>query len=1414
MGARAQYFSTTRFGDKNTRSALRQAVLDTYTSNTIISILESKRELTDYVDQRTACCYAFADFIYNLTHDPETDLVAELSIGQPVGSAEIKGTVSYNGVDVEGDFAWTNPSEIANASTETYEASFVPSDTFRYAPTTIVFEKVSEDDAVIKVVSKVEETDPDDPDNPDDPDDPDDPANPEDSGTNAYYEVFSSSTSTIVPGVTQTIKYANTADDKQLVYYIATADVSRDDVSVYANYNNNDGTSWGLQTVRSQMAAAKTNHSDESSDRYIENYTPVVGVNADFFNMNTGEPGGALVMEGVSYHPAKSENFFAILKDGTPLIGSASDWDAHADQIQEAVGGSIWLVKNGEIAVAASTNYYNNRASRTCVGITADGKVVLMVLDGRQEPFSAGGSAQEIAQIMFDAGCVQAINLDGGGSSTFVAKQEGSDEPIVVNRPSDGYERKVSSSLMVVSTAPASNSFDHAALSAESEYVGVGGSVQISALGVSASGGSADLPQNTQWAVDNADIATIDENGMLSVVGEGDVTVSLCSDNQAIGTIVIHAVIPDALSFEKSEITSVYESTIPMPLIATYNGNRVLLNDSTSLVAFDAEKPAIGSFEGLSFTAADEQCGIRSSKVVAYLSTNADVSADATIYMYKSGEAVFDFNNSTAGDRTLAWNREVSNSTLDENVYTIVDPHQPMDVSYVFALDMNSLAIPDNIKAALPIVAQFMGGTDASDAATAWDFLLILAERVSPSTTVTVNVAIDPNLNLDISDILVNCDYFELSSAVIDEESNVLTLTCNWIDVDGPIDRGSANPICIVSGIKATPADDAAWDANDQLAITNSGEIAYNARLRSSQAYSISGSPIGARFGLSQYDNSANLAGDKGAQFSSTHATFEDSFVLDQTDLEGWVTGEEGSLFYYVNNQKLTGIQLVPEPDGEDEYYYLFNEDGVCEGKCNGLVESDGDLYYAVNGVLHSGWRVIGDDYYYFDPETYKAVDGDQTIYSEAKGRNFKYEFVDCKLVDGQWVGKRKAWAGQYITSEWKTIKGKRYYFNQYGFAETGLVAVQLQGSENYGLYIFGDDRALIERVLGDGPLEHDGNLYYLIGGQTGYLGLVAEYYDANGNMISVQEGDAVPPEGTVKTIYYYVQSHGFLLARDETISITKTNGLLPAGRYYFDENGQYIVEHKNGIIKEGDEYYYYVNGEKTYAGLVATYYSATGEVLPSADGAARVSYRYFTSRTFEAVRGKSYYVTKTNDLLPKGTYPFDENGEYVVELAKSGVVKEGDEYYYYVDGKKSYAGLVATYYDASGAELPSADGAARVSYRYFTSRTFEAVRGKSYYVTKTNDLLPKGTYAFDENGEYVVDMAKSGIVEEGGELYYYVDGKKAYAGLVLVDGDYYYYFTSRTFEAVRGKSHYVTKTNGLLPQGTYAFGEDGRMVR
>ena len=78
---------------------------------------------------------------------------------------------------------------------------------------------------------------------------------------------------------------------------------------------------------------------------------------------------------------------------------------------------------------------------RTAAGYTKDGKLILLVVDGRQKE-SRGVSLQELATLMAELGCVEALNLDGGGSSTIVVNG------VRLNRPAGGdAEREVMSAL-------------------------------------------------------------------------------------------------------------------------------------------------------------------------------------------------------------------------------------------------------------------------------------------------------------------------------------------------------------------------------------------------------------------------------------------------------------------------------------------------------------------------------------------------------------------------------------------------------------------------------------------------------------------------------------------------------------------------------------------------------------------------------------------------------------------------------------------------------------------------------------------------------------------------------------------------------------------------------------------------------
>jgi hypothetical protein len=138
----------------------------------------------------------------------------------------------------------------------------------------------------------------------------------------------------------------------------------------------------------------------------------------------------------------------------------------------------------------------------------------------------------------------------------------------------------------------------------------------------------------------------------------------------------------------------------------------------------------------------------------------------------------------------------------------------------------------------------------------------------------------------------------------------------------------------------------------------------------------------------------------------------------------------------------------------------------------------------------------------------------------------------------------------------------------------------------------------------------------------------------------------------------------------------------------------------------------------------------------------------------------------------------------------KNGIVAENDGLYYYVDGKLNYAGLIEIDGDM-----------------YYVRCNGELVRGKTYWTTKTNGLKDYAGYYFDEDGKL---HERNGLIEENGGLYYYVNSKLYYAGLIEIDGNLYYIRSNG--QAVTGRTYWTTKTNGLKEYAGYYFDETGKL--
>ena len=185
----------------------------------------------------------------------------------------------------------------------------------------------------------------------------------------------------------------------------------------------------------------------------------VAGVNADFFSLANGTPVGPLVVDGLALFSSTVEPFFAIDPDGHALLGRLSEADEGTPgRLSQAVGGRPLLLRDSTVTGDVDTNGdagFRGRNPRTAVGIARDGRRVLFaVIDGRQKPYSDGTSLRETANILRALGARDALNLDGGGSSTLVFSvpgAKGSSTLRIANRPSDAQgERPVGDALAIV----------------------------------------------------------------------------------------------------------------------------------------------------------------------------------------------------------------------------------------------------------------------------------------------------------------------------------------------------------------------------------------------------------------------------------------------------------------------------------------------------------------------------------------------------------------------------------------------------------------------------------------------------------------------------------------------------------------------------------------------------------------------------------------------------------------------------------------------------------------------------------------------------------------------------------------------------------------------------------------------------
>ncbi len=121
--------------------------------------------------------------------------------------------------------------------------------------------------------------------------------------------------------------------------------------------------------------------------------------------------------------------------------------------VETAIGGGDLLVENGKIKEGIVDEAHEKQNNpRTAVGAKADGTILFFATDGKQSGYSTGLTLNELAATMQELGCVTALNLDGGGSTTVAIKHSGANKVLTVSRPSDGSERSLANAILFANT--------------------------------------------------------------------------------------------------------------------------------------------------------------------------------------------------------------------------------------------------------------------------------------------------------------------------------------------------------------------------------------------------------------------------------------------------------------------------------------------------------------------------------------------------------------------------------------------------------------------------------------------------------------------------------------------------------------------------------------------------------------------------------------------------------------------------------------------------------------------------------------------------------------------------------------------------------------------------------------------------
>lgn len=225
-------------------------------------------------------------------------------------------------------------------------------------------------------------------------------------------------------------------------------------------------------------------------------------------------------------------------------VSSNEGWE----DVESAIGTIYQIVSDG----AVSSSVPVGTEPRTAVGVKADGSVVFYTVDGRKSGHSVGATTKQVAERMIELGCVSALMMDGGGSTTLNAVRPGESAISQINTPSDGAQRSVTNYIMLVSTEPPSGDADRLVIYPRSTHLLLGGSFTPSVKAVDTTGFAIETPSELSFKA--SDGLGSFEGAVFTAEKSGKGTITASAGDGVSGDAQINIVAtPDTISVKNEK---------------------------------------------------------------------------------------------------------------------------------------------------------------------------------------------------------------------------------------------------------------------------------------------------------------------------------------------------------------------------------------------------------------------------------------------------------------------------------------------------------------------------------------------------------------------------------------------------------------------------------------------------------------------------------------------------------------------------------------------------------------------------------------------------------------------------------------------------------------------------------------------